>query len=126
MSELFTAFICCLSANCLLFRLNCWRISAAVRAVLLVFSLLTPGRFQAKCRLSIARTPTGFLLPVASLFDKLSSRKTRSFCAMSQLFVLSFFSFVPQSYIVSLLIPVNKLKPIIPVSYTHLTLPTIA
>ena len=94
--------------------------SAAVLMVFAVLSLLTPGRFQAKCRLSIARIPTGFLLPVASLFDKLSSRKMRSFSATPKLFVLSFRSLFPQSNIVSLLIPVNKLNPIIlhSLSYT--------
>ena len=48
--------------------------SAAVKAVFCLLLSLVYGLAHPYWRLSTAITPTGFLLPVTSLFDKLSSR----------------------------------------------------
>ena len=85
--------------------------SAAVKACFCLLLSLVYGLAQPYCLFSTAITPTGFLLPVTSLLDRLSSRNCESFLYIPKLKELSLLSLLPHTFIVSLSIPVKLLKP---------------
>ena len=94
--------------------------SAAVRAFFCLLLSLVYGEAQPYWRLRTAITPTGFLLPVTSLFERLSSRNCESFLYTLKLVVLSFVFSLPQLYINSVSIPVKLLNPIIDTSLSFI------